>query len=43
MACSRPKRLHFPASAAAQKRAREKFSAATIVPRYESLYRRVCG
>jgi N-acetyl-alpha-D-glucosaminyl L-malate synthase BshA len=29
--------------AAAQKRAREKFSAAAIVPRYESLYRRVCA
>ena len=28
---------------AAQKRAREKFSAEAIVPRYEALYRRVCG
>jgi len=28
---------------AAQKRAREMFSAAAIVPRYEALYRRVCG
>jgi glycosyltransferase involved in cell wall biosynthesis len=28
---------------AAQQRAREKFSAATIVPRYEALYRRVSG
>lgn len=28
---------------AAQKRARENFSAATIIPRYEALYRRVCG
>ncbi len=28
---------------AAKKRAREKFSAAAIVPRYEELYRRVCG
>ncbi|MSU46531.1 MAG: N-acetyl-alpha-D-glucosaminyl L-malate synthase BshA [Lacunisphaera sp.] len=28
---------------AAQKRAREKFSAAAIIPRYEALYRRVCG
>ncbi len=27
---------------AAQRRAREKFSAATIVPRYEALYRQVC-
>ena len=29
--------------AAAQKSALKKFSAATIVPRYEALYRRVCG
>ena len=28
---------------AAQLRAQEKFSAAVIVPRYESLYRRICG
>ena len=28
---------------AAQQRARENFSAAAIVPRYEALYRRVCG
>jgi N-acetyl-alpha-D-glucosaminyl L-malate synthase BshA len=28
---------------AAKARAREKFSAQTIVPRYETLYRRVCG
>ena len=28
---------------AAQRRAREKFSAEAIVPRYEALYRRVCG
>lgn len=28
---------------AAQKRARENFSAAAIIPRYEALYRRVCG
>ena len=28
---------------AAQRRAREKFSADVIVPRYEALYRRVCG
>jgi N-acetyl-alpha-D-glucosaminyl L-malate synthase BshA len=28
---------------AAQQRAREKFSAAAIIPRYEALYRRVCG
>ncbi|SDS09954.1 N-acetyl-alpha-D-glucosaminyl L-malate synthase BshA [Opitutus sp. GAS368] len=28
---------------AAQQRAREHFSAAAIVPRYEALYRRVCG
>jgi glycosyltransferase involved in cell wall biosynthesis len=28
---------------AAQQRAREHFSAAAIVPRYEELYRRVCG
>jgi glycosyltransferase involved in cell wall biosynthesis len=28
---------------AAQLRAREKFSAAAIVPRYEALYRRVCA
>ena len=28
---------------AAQKRAREKFSAAAIIPRYEALYRRVCA
>ena len=28
---------------AAQRRARERFSAETIVPRYEALYRRVCG
>ncbi len=28
---------------AAQQRAREKFSADAIVPRYEALYRRVCG
>jgi N-acetyl-alpha-D-glucosaminyl L-malate synthase BshA len=28
---------------AARQRAREKFSAETIVPRYEALYRRVCG
>jgi N-acetyl-alpha-D-glucosaminyl L-malate synthase BshA len=28
---------------AAQRRAREHFSAAAIVPRYEALYRRVCG
>ena len=28
---------------AARQRAREKFSAEVIVPRYESLYRRVCG
>jgi N-acetyl-alpha-D-glucosaminyl L-malate synthase BshA len=28
---------------AAQKRAREHFSAAAIVPKYEQLYRRVCG
>lgn len=28
---------------AARLRAREQFSAATIVPRYEALYRRVCG
>jgi glycosyltransferase involved in cell wall biosynthesis len=28
---------------AAQQRAREKFSAAAIVPRYEALYRRVGG
>jgi glycosyltransferase involved in cell wall biosynthesis len=28
---------------AAQNRAREHFSAAAIVPRYEALYRRVCG
>ncbi|MSU49421.1 MAG: N-acetyl-alpha-D-glucosaminyl L-malate synthase BshA [Opitutus sp.] len=28
---------------AAQRRARELFSAAAIVPRYEALYRRVCG
>lgn len=29
--------------AAARRRAREKFSAAAIVPRYEALYRRVCA
>jgi glycosyltransferase involved in cell wall biosynthesis len=29
--------------AAAKRRARELFSAAAIVPRYEALYRRVCG
>ena len=29
--------------AAAQRRARERFSADAIVPRYEELYRRVCG
>jgi N-acetyl-alpha-D-glucosaminyl L-malate synthase BshA len=28
---------------AAQQRARERFSASVIVPRYEALYRRVCG
>jgi L-malate glycosyltransferase len=28
---------------AAQRRARELFSAQAIVPRYEALYRRVCG
>jgi hypothetical protein len=28
---------------AAQTRIREKFSANVIVPRYETLYRRVCG
>jgi glycosyltransferase involved in cell wall biosynthesis len=28
---------------AAQRRAREKFSAGAIVPRYEAVYRRVCG
>jgi len=28
---------------AAQARARKKFSANAIVPRYEALYRRVCG
>jgi len=28
---------------AAQRRARERFSAEVIVPRYEALYRRVCG
>ena len=28
---------------AAQRRARERFSAEAIVPRYEALYRRVCG
>jgi glycosyltransferase involved in cell wall biosynthesis len=28
---------------AAQARAREEFSANAIVPRYEALYRRVCG
>jgi glycosyltransferase involved in cell wall biosynthesis len=28
---------------AAQKQARERFSADAIVPRYEALYRRVCG
>jgi N-acetyl-alpha-D-glucosaminyl L-malate synthase BshA len=28
---------------AAQRRARERFSAGVIVPRYEALYRRVCG
>jgi glycosyltransferase involved in cell wall biosynthesis len=28
---------------AAQRRAREKFSAEAIVPRYEAVYRRVCG
>jgi len=28
---------------ASQTRAREKFSAKVIVPRYETLYRRVCG
>ena len=28
---------------AARRRAREKFSASVIVPRYEALYRRVCG
>ena len=28
---------------AAQKRAREHFSAAAIIPRYEALYRQVCG
>ena len=28
---------------AAKKRARENFSAAAIIPRYEALYRRVCG
>jgi len=28
---------------AARRRAREKFSAAAILPRYEALYRRVCG
>jgi glycosyltransferase involved in cell wall biosynthesis len=28
---------------AAQKRAREKFSADAIVPAYEALYRRVCS
>jgi len=28
---------------AAQRRAREKFSADSVVPRYEGLYRRVCG
>jgi hypothetical protein len=28
---------------AAQQRARDLFSADTIVPRYEALYRRVCG
>ena len=28
---------------AAQKRAREHFSAAVIVPRYEALYRQVCA
>ena len=28
---------------AAQQRAREQFSAGVIVPRYEELYRRVCG
>jgi len=28
---------------AAQRRAREHFSAAAVVPRYEALYRRVCG
>ena len=40
--------LHDPAKRAslgraAQQTAREKFSAAAIVPRYEALYRRVCG
>ena len=28
---------------AAQRRARERFSAEAIVPRYEALYRRVCA
>jgi glycosyltransferase involved in cell wall biosynthesis len=28
---------------AAQRRARERFSAEAIVPRYEALYSRVCG
>ena len=28
---------------AAQRRARERFSAEVIVPRYEALYRRVCS
>ena len=28
---------------AAQRRAREQFSAEAIVPRYEALYRRVCA
>lgn len=34
---------HSALGRAAQKRAREKFSAATIIPRYEALYRQVCG
>lgn len=42
------KLLHDPAlrarlGSAARDRAREEFSAAAIVPRYEALYRRVCG
>ena len=33
----------FELGRAAQQRAREHFSAEVIVPRYEALYRRVCG
>jgi L-malate glycosyltransferase len=35
-------RLRESMGKAAQQRAREKFSAAVIVPKYEALYRRVC-